>query len=662
MSKIRLFVTALLLVAYCVSQPLIAQTPTATVKRGFKIEYTNILPNADVGEVPIRVRITRKPAVPSVNDQSFNLLLNNGWSYNSSSSTSTSTELVLPAGKTSAEAELLLERDDNYYSLLVEQGKRHTNTRADDLFHEHIDTYNNNRNGSNDTTWLLVSSKAPKSATFSGIFFPGQSYNNGMNATRGGTNTFTGSFAGNNAVKGLKKIFQEPIDDVLNRENWHALQPAELPQNWIGLSAINYLLIASDEFESLTQTPAYRKIIEKWVAAGGCLIVFNSKNSLKHADSVFPALLGSERSTPPRRWAAFNSSKSGSPIQHSMNPNYVPANKLTPKNRAAFSPYLNGMVVAVVSPEKLPRWFKDRHFRDPTSIAVPSSRISNVGRESAIPGVGKPPIALFGFFTGLFLFLIGPVILVTVTLNNNRRFLFFLVPVFSFLTCTGILGYAIIADFNKQLARTDTITALDFRSGFAYTQACSAYYCGDQPSYYAYDPDTLIQTTVENRSGYRIRQLPEENRLSSPRIQPRKSHEVFTAKPYRTQQRFLVAESDDDPDVPQVTNLLGGRIERAIFEHRGKCYLVKDLEPKQTAVGVEMSFVSCRKDLRQAVVDRQVRGGSPLFRSASSKISSITNRQEKRDFIAVIDVNPAIDPLIEPFEYKLQLHVVHGKY
>ena len=39
-----------------------------------------------------------------------------------------------------------------------------------------------------------------------------------------------------------------------------------------------------------------------------------------------------------------------------------------------------------------------------------------------------------------------------------------------------------------------------------------------------------------------------------------------------------------------------------------------------------------------------------------------TSSSEPREFAAIIDNNPAIEPLIEPFDYKLQLHVVHGKY
>jgi len=46
--------------------------------------------------------------------------------------------------------------------------------------------------------------------------------------------------------------------------------------------------------------------------------------------------------------------------------------------------------------------------------------------------------------------------------------------------------------------------------------------------------------------------------------------------------------------------------------------------------------------------------------SAISKLT--TNRVETREFVAIIDTNPATEPLIEPFDYKLQLHVVHGKH
>ena len=261
---------------------------------------------------------------------------------------------------------------------------------------------------------------------------------------------FNQAFSGKNRVPGLKKIFGSDLSSVLNRPNWHALQPNELPQTWVGLVSIGRILISNDELKSISQVPAYRKIIQQWVASGGYLYVFNSDNSLSHADSVFPTLLGKEQTTSTRRWQPLNSAKTnrwkGEPLD---------ANELSVKNTMASSPYGNGLVVVMVAPEKLSSSIESV-VPYPSPIANQYMQRNRNERNSSIPGVGKPPIALFGVFTALFLFLIGPVILVVVTLNNDRRFLFFLVPLFSFLTCSSILCYAMVVDFNKQLARTET--------------------------------------------------------------------------------------------------------------------------------------------------------------------------------------------------------------
>ena len=671
MNKKCLFVAALLIVC-CFAQLLIAQNAIPAGKRGLKIDYQALLPNAEYGKLPIRFRITRVPPVPATNDLHFNVMASNAWDVESRHSPSSSAELILPGGKTSAEVELLVDLADgnDYCTLLVEQGKRHTNSIGNDLLHEQ---FNNHQNlGTLDPSWLLISSNAPKNQLVSSkTYYPGQNVNGyGYgNSVASGQLTFAGCFGdgGGKPIPGLKKIFSQPLLSVLNLPNWHALHPAELPETWMGLSSISYILISNDEFKSLTQTPGDRKIIEQWVASGGCLIIFNSDDSLSHAASVFPSLLGSERTKPARLWSPISSGNRNSNFKnqwtrYAQKQKLKPANELVAKDRLAFASYLNGAVAVMVSPEKIPNGFSKTHFSNSISGTKRSLRVDNFGRQSAIPGVGKPPIALFGIFTGLFLFLIGPVILMIVTLNNDRRFLFFLVPVFSFLTCTGILGYAIVADFNKQWARTDTLTVLDSHAGFAYSQTSSAYYCGNQPSYYAYDTDTFVQTTLDDDSGFRIRQLAKENQLSSPRIQPRKNHEVFTAKPYRTQQRLLVAESAEQPGVPEVTNLLGSRIERVSFQYDGKQYMIRDLEPKQTALGIEMRLVDCRKELLEAVSNRQIRGGSSFFGTNTSQIKNAINNQKAGTFVAIIDSNPAIEPLIEPFEYKLQLHVVHGKY
>ena len=667
MNSTRFSLLALLLIALCSAQLAIAQTPTTTAKRGFKIEYSPILPNATGNKAPIRVRITRIPAVPSASDQSFNITTYNGWHFESIDSPSISTELVLPASKTAAETELLADISSNsYQQLLVEQGSRHTSSPNNDLLRNEIDVWRQNRQSSLDkNSWLLISSHAPNNNTASKTYYPGTSRsprfaNNSV--TQFNTFRFNESFTGDNKIPGLKKIFQQPIAEMLNRQNWHALQPAELPETWVGLSGIDNVLISNDEFKSLTQVPAYQKLIERWVATGGNLIVFNAKNSLSHANSVFPLLLGPERAKQPRRWASVTTNKQMPQTTYTSNLTFKPANKLTAKDQAAFSPYLNGSVWALVSPEKLSERFAKTHFNKINPLADSSKNSFRFGRKTVIPGVGNPPITLFGIITGFFLVLIGPVILLIVTLNNDCRFLFFFVPVFSFLTCTGILGYAVIADFNKQLGRTETITALDSRSGLAFSKASSAYYCGNQPPYYVYDPTTFVQSFSNSSSGFRIRQLPEEQRLSSPRIRPRTIHGVFTAKPYSTKQRFLVTRSKEKPNLPQVTNLLGSRINLAFFEYEGKMHLVRDLAAKQTIVGVESSLENCREEFRAAITEQRTSSTLTFSQTANSEINRLIYQQTSRKFVAMIDANPAVDSIIEPFDYKIQLHVVHGEY
>ena len=667
MNSTRFSLLALLLIALCSAQLAIAQTPTTTAKRGFTIEYSPTLPNITGGKAPLRVRITRTPPVPSANDQSFNIAAYNGWRFESIDSPSVSAGLILPAGKTSAEVELLLDLTNNsYQQLLVEQGSRHTSSPNNDLLRNEIDVWRQNWQRSlGKNSWLLISSHAPNNNTASKTYYPGPSRsprfaNNSV--TQFNTFRFNESFTGDNKIPGLKKIFQQSIVEMLNRQNWHALQPAELPETWVGLSGIDNVLISNDEFKSLTQVPAYQKLIERWVAAGGNLIVFNAKNSLSHADSVFPLLLGPERATQPRRWTTASTNKKKLKSFRTKNFASKPASKLTAKDQAAFSPYLNGSVWALVSPEKLSERFAKAHFDQNNPFGGSSKNSLHFGRNTVIPSVGNPPITLFGIITGFFLVLIGPVILLIVTLNNDRRFLFFFVPVFSFLTCTGILGYAVIADFNKQLGRTETITALDSRSELAFSKASSAYYCGNQPPYYVYDPITFVQSSSKSSSGFRIRQLPEEQRLSSPRIQPRTIHGVFTAKPYPTKQRFLVTRSKDTPNFPQVTNLLGSRINLAFFEYEEKMYLVRDLAAKQTAVGVESSLKNCREEFRAAITEQRTSSTSTFSQTANLEINSMTHQQTPRMFVATIDTNPAVDSITEPFDYKIQLHVVHGEY
>ena len=157
---------------------------------------------------------------------------------------------------------------------------------------------------------------------------------------------FNGAFRGDKQIPGLKKIFGRDLSSVLNQSNWHALQPNELPQTWVGLSSISRILISNDELKSIAQVPAYRKILEQWVAAGGYLFVFNSGNSLSHADSVFPLLLGKEQTTSTRRWKPLKST------QTNQQKDDVVASELTAENLMASSSHLYGRVTVTVAPEK----------------------------------------------------------------------------------------------------------------------------------------------------------------------------------------------------------------------------------------------------------------------------------------------------------------------
>ena len=121
MNKAPLLVMVILLTTCCFAQALFAQN--VPPKRKYKIDYQTLLPNSSGNTAPTRVRITRVPAVPLANDQYFHVTMHNNWNTDIPESCSTAAELTIPAGKTSAEVELLFSAASK---LLIEQGRAHT--------------------------------------------------------------------------------------------------------------------------------------------------------------------------------------------------------------------------------------------------------------------------------------------------------------------------------------------------------------------------------------------------------------------------------------------------------------------------------------------------------------------------------------------------------
>lgn len=659
---------------------LIHQTGTAFAQTGgppkFKIEYGLDFPGAEKGVAPLRVRMSRQPAAPLGRDQRFNVLASEGWNLNRRSSKSVSSELIIPAGQTTAEVVLYVQLDSNNdFVLLIENGRGDNNYSPNDLLRTNVSTGSvragMGRITTGDNSWLIVSSKVKNvrplfqttvSNANGGVVNFGTAQNISSVSQNWGQDLAT--------APGLKTIFGEtPVELSQSWSSFHATPPNNLPETWIGLSCIDYLMIEASEFESLCESSDYQELFENWVGAGGSLIVFNTKNSLAHASRIFPALLGDNNSNKPARWNVFKKPNSESinpiPIATTATNRSKITTKLTGELAAtdlvAVATYLRGEVIAIASPESLPKRITINSFPTKRDIGKSIYRTPEFNHLSAVPGVGKPPITLFAIATGLFLFLIGPVVLLVVSLNNDRRYFFYAVPITSFITCSCILGYAVIADFNKQWARTETVMTLDQQSGRAFVEATSAYYCGNQPSYYAFDYKTLFATSVDSSNGFKIRQWENETRLSGSKIQPRRTHEVYSAKPIPTNQKFVVLPAKRDEGAPQVTNGLGGKIKIAGFEHQGEYFLVRDLDQNQTAVAQRISRAECQAEIGKTLRSQRPPGGSPFFTDRINQNYAIQILRPN-EFAAVLETNPAIAPIIQPFELKLQSHIVHGRY
>ena len=548
--------------------------------KGYTVSISQDWAEGFSGLRPVRVTIQTNPAKPAARDQRFEIQ-SRSRQYGSRERI-TSGELIIPAGQKSGTAEIYVNeshRNNSYDNrILVAKDGGGVLCRTPGLSQNTAISH---------PKVLVISDEFPLREVTTNVCFKGKS-----KTVLGNPATFN-SKSSLPSFESLSSVYQTGYGGG-GAASWQALkiEPglhyscfADLPYSWIGLQGIDIIMVSLDQLKLLTSTnELQRSNLEKWLAVGGALVVYDTGPKFKKSDQIWPVLLGADREFIAERknkmWRVPNSHvvKLTEPIFPDGNPavnsyrfnqslwantnaykvadiaaskwKQYPSPRKFPKSTSfGVCDYLDGTIVAVDS--DMSKW-KQKDWRLLHNSIVTHSRLISQrvslsaighqirGTDFQIPGIGEPPVKSFQVLIGLFLLLAGPVMMFVLKRSKQMQYLFIAVPLLSATVCSCLFLYAVVVDGSNRWGRCNTVTHIDQQASTAVTHARATYYSGRHPGSYELPVDGLGIAYPGSSNAPRVDFKNGLMELSGGNIFARIPHEVTSARPYQTNNRLLV--------------------------------------------------------------------------------------------------------------------------
>ena len=699
---------------------------------GYRVSVTSDWVACDQGYRPIRVTIDTDPAVAVVEDERFTVSVTR--LHYSSGPYVVTAPIVIPTGANSASVELYLQTDmlnDTYSStILVERGNYDGSRDRVDLFSADFPWDNGY---ALQPTILMISSRFSEPAFRSWVCYRDNIMDAGKTQAAYGSNRPLPSFdvlddvcrlsANGQGLTGVPPATGvSPATVFRTNIRLGGVHPDFIPENWIGLTGIEQIIVSLDDLRLICTSQARNRInLEKWVVAGGTMIVTETGAKFEEANKILPLLLGRNRSVVADRivpqWKvpgdALRKLNKLIPDEN-RSANYYQASPFwfNVEERTAFqenlgeltvfddlssnaegskfavSNYLNGRIVAVKG--DMSSWRKtDWRILLNTIVLAGDNIQQRIGRsvsatvdsEFRIPGVGEPPVRMFQILISLFLFLAGPVMLLVLKKTEQMQYMFVAVPCLSVAICVSLLMYAVLVDGSKRWGRSQSVTTMDHRTNMAVTHARATYYSGRRPGPYDFRSDTLAKTSLGESSGVLMDRFGNGmHELSGGEIRPRNPHEVVTVRSQEAKQRLILISPGDDTGTPMIDNRLGGHVQIALIRTRDGLFLLEDLEPEQRGQAQKVSPVKAKELIGKTIeiLSPQRLDGtnslawiSPYSIEYGEEVRFVNELRiadvdeflvEPNTYVALMEQFPLAAEQLEPVQYKMQLHVVRGKW
>jgi hypothetical protein len=686
----------------------------AVPKAKYKVTTSQFGVNHSQGIHPLRVTVDLVPAIPVVNDQEFVAKVTT--SYQRRLSVETIGIIKILAGKTSGTVDLMLPAsgDIHWVQLEIQKPSNVNGGNNTSIFYQNLEIENLGMpTGRNSQNKLLIGkTNTPEFGNNEQIDNRQIFYSNGKFVTQEVSFTQPTAIYAGPAVS-LKKILR-------NKVSYSTIRAENLPENWIGLSGFDQIFISSKEFRDLSKAnEIQRDNLEKWVAAGGALIIYSCGQDYRETGPVLSLLIGEARasqlvagdyrwcvpmnvSTTTDVWCAGRSV--GYSIQNTVNERVVRPFETFLSVEAVDNPglidpekfgilsYLNGCIISV--DDDMSSWTRGDYRRLDNSVALNGSSLADrIGCGSGllpvltIPGVGEPPVLLFKVLLTIFLIVAGPIALFTFSKLGKPHLLLVLIPLLSICVSCALILFVLLADGLSKTASVQSATALDQRTNLAVINCRTAYFSNFTSLPYKFSPDTLAGLTDGlNTAMLRLDQSAPQTRVSGKALMPRTLHELTTFG-VRSISEELVFEPGDgaEDSLPKATNNLGGKVVFAIFrDENDDYYLLKDSKP-----GAVKSLEKIKVKGDERLIDyaaerieeiKDVKNSPSVFLPGTylnvpghslgfgdnevvlkeARLSALLS--SRKSYVAFLEELPLVTDEFEAVDYKKQNHVVLGRW
>ena len=337
-----------------------------------------------------------------------------------------------------------------------------------------------------------------------------------------------------------KKTFGDTWVDVVEKiPTLSIITPADLPENWIGLTSVDVIYVSLTDLQRLNEeSPTRFQSLESWLRAGGVLWISDLGEKFDRIDQVAELItLSKPPSNEPADdkkddrmagWVAANKGLYGKTVKEWRQQNnngyqwvngaYVQVKTVEEKmsskelkeRRAELgTPFVwrdVQMGSLVLFEEADPVSSEDNGLWNWVFRTLGPARWMNSRRNGfspirenegfwnfLIPGVGLAPVNSFRVIITLFVLIIGPINYTMLKRRNRLNWMLFTVPAAALLITLGLVGYAMLTDGASVKSRIRSVTSVDQTAEYASTWARQSYYAGIAPSRgIAFDNDVVV--------------------------------------------------------------------------------------------------------------------------------------------------------------------------
>jgi hypothetical protein len=690
-------------------------------KKGYHLTIEDNIPSTGFGFSNIRVKLEKFPLQPVKNQEVFTVVIGpqTGWANDRSIAT-----LVIEPGESSASVDLVCPQESNqfqYLSFSLKRGADESGASSRDFY----STYIHSSKAQNSDEGVIWITSLASQQTGSRIGIPERGL-----ATNANVSGNAEAEAVAASIFGDATFFATTTKSIgttsLTVKEPNPIHPGNLPDAWIGLSAVTKIFITLNELKLLSKENQVKLMaLDSWIAAGGTLIVFDTDQNWKEGrltnaetgdqtqvgwkavGQVMPILLGTARRDELEewndRWMQYEASNrmssdaqksSASPLPKDNGRHWQAVDWQNVKKSEPFlmHRYVLGRVFAVRS--HFENW-KLREWTTLDNAVLDSGGSQQVLFEGAaaeidshisIPGVGKPPLKAFQLLMCLFVLAAGPGVYSILKKSDQMQLFFFVVPVLAITSCLGLLGYVVLIEGFGSYGRTQTVTWVDHRCQSAVTQARSMYYHGLTPAPYKHDSQ-LIPLGNSNNANHaqRFRHVNGAVDFSSSEIAPRVPHLFVNLGSRRMDKNLRLKPKPADPAGNDsasylMSNNLGNQVEIAVFRTEAGWFLGKKIGDQQSVEAIEISQIDAHEQLSMIVnqlcpLDDGSRWLDPRFNTEAGVVEMLRYSEMKEasqapldrwilpgSYVAILNDFSEVNPLLQTVEFKHRLHVVVGKW